>query len=67
MLPDHTQRFRPTGTHLFGARPPEWEVVDVYTAHDGIDYARIRRVGVPPEEKTIAAGILNDPRRYQKL
>ncbi|HEX6979103.1 MAG TPA: hypothetical protein VF342_07365 [Alphaproteobacteria bacterium] len=67
MLPEHTQRYRPVGTQLFGTRPPEWEVIGTFTGCDGIEYARLRRVGPLPEEKTIAADVLADRRHYQPV
>jgi hypothetical protein len=61
----HYRRIRP-GAH---SRPAEaeWMVEAVQTDAQGIRHARLVNVADPTERKTLAAGVLADPSRFEEV
>lgn len=58
------QRFRETGSGLFGRPGLIWIVREVFIGTDGFRHARIELESDPAERKTLSVSVLDDRRRF---
>lgn len=61
------ERFRARSRTVFGPRGTLWEVQSVHDTVDGIPHAVLRRANQATERKSIAVGVLLDPRFYEPV
>lgn len=60
-------RYRDLQATIFGQPQREWIVLDVYSANDGIEHARLVSAANPAERKTLSVAVLRDRRRFERL
>jgi len=61
------ERFRARSRTVLGQRGTLWEVQSVHDTVDGIPHAVLRRANQATERKSIAVGVLLDPRFYEPV
>ncbi|HLZ66126.1 MAG TPA: hypothetical protein VKQ29_07835 [Aliidongia sp.] len=60
-------RFRSVERNLFGYQPRVWTVVRLFTGIDQHRYAVIVSADVTREEKTLAASVIADTRKFERV
>ena len=64
---DVGHRFRAVERNLFGYQPRVWTVVRLFTGFDQHRYAVIVGIDAAREEKTLAASVLADVRKFERV
>jgi hypothetical protein len=64
---DVGQEFRTVERNLFGYAPRVWMVVRLFTGLDQRRYAVIVSTDATREEKTLAASVIADPRKFERV
>ena len=60
-------RYRDIFPGVFGPSNTEWTVEDVFTATDGMEYARLSCANDPTQLKTLSLAVLADRRRFARV
>jgi hypothetical protein len=60
-------RFRSVERNLFGYQPRVWTVVRLFTGIDELRYAVIVSIDATREEKTLAASVITDTRKFERV
>jgi hypothetical protein len=61
------QQYQDIAPGLFGRGGALYQVLEIFTAIDGLNYARVALLSDPGTVKTLAIGVLEDRRRFRRL
>jgi hypothetical protein len=61
------QRYRDLSTGRFGVLGTEWIVDAIFQGTDGIQYAQLVNAGDLTQQKTLAADVLGDRKRFERV